>query len=75
MLTSKVTTKGQTTLPREIRLGLELRPGDYVAYQKTKLGVIIRKVRPFDAAFHASVAKTLEAEWNSPEDEQDFGDL
>jgi hypothetical protein len=36
---------------------------------------VIRKVRPFDAAWHAGIAKTLEAEWNSPEDAEDFGDL
>ncbi|HEY7336112.1 MAG TPA: AbrB/MazE/SpoVT family DNA-binding domain-containing protein [Bryobacteraceae bacterium] len=75
MLTSKVTGKGQTTLPREIRMRLEVRPGDFIVYRNTESGVFIRKARLFDASWHASVGKTLEAEWNSPEDEEDFGDL
>jgi len=75
MLTSKITQKGQTTIPREIRLRLEVRPGDSVAYEATAAGVILRKVRPFDASWHSGVAKTLEAEWNSREDAEDFGDL
>jgi antitoxin PrlF len=75
MITSKVTSKGQTTLPREIRERLEVHAGDYIAYRNSEFGVVIRKVRPFDATWHAGVAKTLETEWNSPEDDEDFGDL
>jgi antitoxin PrlF len=75
MLTSKVTSKGQTTLPRDVRQRLEVRPGDHIAYQNTDAGILIRKVRPFDVSWHAGVGKTLEAEWNSPEDEEDFVDL
>ncbi|HXP87889.1 MAG TPA: AbrB/MazE/SpoVT family DNA-binding domain-containing protein [Bryobacteraceae bacterium] len=75
MLTSKITQKGQTTIPREVRVRLEVRPGDSIAYETTAAGVVIRKVRPYDASWHSSVAKTLEAEWNSPEDAEDFGDL
>jgi len=36
--------------------------------------VRIVRVAPFDAAYHAAVAETLE-EWASPEDEEAFGDL
>ena len=75
MLTSKVTQKGQTTIPREVRVRLEVRPGDSIAYETTATGVLIRKVRPFDAAWHSGVARTLEAEWNSKEDDEDFRDL
>jgi len=64
MLTSKVTSKGQTTLP-----------GDHIVYRNTSAGVLIRKARPFDAAWHSGISKTLEEEWNSREDEQDFRDL
>ena len=75
MLTSKVTSKGQTTLPREIRGRLEVRAGDHIVYLNTDKGVLIRTMRPFDAAWHSGIAKTLEAEWNSVDDEQDFHDL
>ncbi|MBV8845949.1 MAG: hypothetical protein JO307_24330 [Bryobacterales bacterium] len=75
MLTSKVTSKGQTTLPREIRVRLNVGPGDHIVYRNTSAGVLIRKARPFDAAWHSGISKTLEEEWNSREDEQDFRDL
>jgi antitoxin PrlF len=75
VLTSKVTSKGQTTLPREIRGHLQVHPGDHIVYLSTDRGVLIRKMRPFDAAWHSGVSKTLEAEWNSPEDDEDFRDL
>jgi antitoxin PrlF len=75
MLTSKLTSKGQTTLPREIRERLDLHGGDYIAYWNSESGISLRKVKPFDAEWHAGVAKTLETEWNSREDDEDFGDL
>ena len=33
MLHSKVTTKGQTTIPGKIRKALRIRPGDKLAYE------------------------------------------
>lgn len=36
--------------------------------------VVLRRVEPFDAAFHAALSVTLE-EWSSPEDEEAFRDL
>lgn len=75
MLTSKVTQKGQTTIPSRVRVRLDVRPGDHIAYEPTEAGILIRKVLPFDAAWHAGIEKSLEAEWNSPEDAEDFGDL
>jgi antitoxin PrlF len=75
VLSSKITQKGQTTIPREVRMRLEIQPGDAIAYETTAAGVLIRKVRPFDASWHLGVTKTLEAEWNSREDAEDFGDL
>jgi antitoxin PrlF len=75
MLTSKVTQKGQTTLPNQVRVRLAVQPGDHIAYETTEAGVLIRKVLPFDAAWHAGIEKSLEAEWNSPEDAEDFRDL
>jgi len=75
MLTSKVTQKGQTTLPREVRTRLEIDPGDRIVYEDTGSGFLIRRAQPFDAGWHAAIEKTLSAEWNSPEDAEDFGDL
>jgi AbrB family looped-hinge helix DNA binding protein len=74
MKTSRVSTKGQVTIPAGIRSALGVGPGDLVAYELEGNKVRLRKVEPFDAAYHAAVAETLQ-EWNSPEDEEAFRDL
>lgn len=75
MLTSKITQKGQTTIPQQVRARLEVHAGDRIVYENTASGFVIRKIRPFDAAWHAGIEKSLEAEWNSPEDDEAFRDL
>jgi len=72
--TSKISSKGQITIPAKIRSALGTGPGDLVVYELEGRTVRLRKVKPFDAAYHAAVAETLE-EWNSPEDEEAFRDL
>ena len=72
MLTSKVTQKGQVTLPLKVRSRLEINAGDQIVYETTAAGFLIRKVQPIDAAWHAGIEKCLETEWNSPEDTEDF---
>ena len=46
MQESKVTSKGQTTLPREVRAALKLQPGDRVRYLLLEGEVRILKARP-----------------------------
>lgn len=75
MLTSKITQKGQTTIPLPVRTKLKVRPGDQLVYENTASGFVIRKIRPFETAWHSGVEKTLETEWNSKEDDEDFRDL
>lgn len=72
--TSRLSSKGQVTIPVAVRERLELVPGDLVSYEVEEDRVVLRRVRPFDAAFHAAVSETLE-EWASPEDEEAFGEL
>lgn len=74
MLMSKLSSKGQVTIPKEVRDALGLAAGDRVGYEIDDEGVRIVRVEPLDAAFHAAVSATLE-EWTSPEDEEAFGDL
>ncbi len=71
---SKLSTKGQITIPVDLRKALGIEPGDLVAYELDGKSVKLKRVEPFDAAYHAAVAETLE-EWNSPEDEEAFNDL
>lgn len=76
MFTSKVTTKGQVTLPKPIRDRLKLSAGDTLAYElRPDGGVSVRKLRPFDRDWHQALSSTLAEEWNSPEDEKAFRDL
>ena len=74
MHTSKLSSQGQVTVPKAIRDHLALRPGDLVAYEVVGDKVVLTRVDPFDAAYHAALSATLE-EWDSPEDDEAFKDL
>jgi len=72
---SKLSSKGQVTIPKEVRKSLGLEPGDFVTYELSKDdAVILRRVEPYDAPYHLAVSDTLE-EWGSESDEEAFGDL
>jgi AbrB family looped-hinge helix DNA binding protein len=74
MLTSRLSSKGQVTLPKKVREVLGARPGDTILYEVAENLVRIRRAEPFDKAFHAALSSTLD-EWMSEEDEQAFRDL
>lgn len=40
---SRVTEKGQVTIPKEIREELGIRPGDGVVFEETDTGYVVRK--------------------------------
>ena len=71
---SKVSSKNQVTLPKEVRERLGIGPGDILLYDIVDEKVILQKVAPFDRRFHESLAGTLQ-EWSSSEDEEAFRDL
>ncbi|MGZ5381686.1 MAG: AbrB/MazE/SpoVT family DNA-binding domain-containing protein, partial [Thermoanaerobaculia bacterium] len=60
--TSRLSSKGQVTIPREIRAALHLETGDLVAYDLKDGKAILRRAEPFDAAYHSALSETLE-EW------------
>lgn len=68
---SKITSKSQTVVPREVREKLGLKPGDRLAYALTDKGVVIQKAKagaendPF-AVFN---------EWASAADDEAYADL
>jgi AbrB family looped-hinge helix DNA binding protein len=74
MLASRLSSKGQVTLPKKVREVLGARPGDTILYEVAENLVRIRRAEPFDKAFHAALSSTLD-EWMSEEDEQAFRDL
>lgn len=75
MSASKLSTKSQVTLPKEVRDALGARPGDTIVYEIGEDKVVrLRRLDLFDAAFHKSLSKTM-GEWASQADEEAFGDL
>lgn len=72
---SKVTTKYQATIPKEIRAKLDLKAGDYVMFEERNDEIVISKVTSIDWQYLKSVSLTLEAEWLSEADEKAYGDL
>lgn len=46
MITSRITSKAQTTVPQAVRNALGLREGDELAYEIANGQVILRKARP-----------------------------
>jgi antitoxin PrlF len=73
-VTAKLTSKGQTTIPREVRAKLALRPGDVIAFEIEGEVVRLRKVDPLDVGYLRAVQTTL-CEWESPEDAEAYDDL
>ncbi len=71
---SKISLKGQITIPGKIRKAIGLKPGDMVSYSVENGVIIMKRIEPFDSKFHAALSETME-EWNSPEDEEAFRDL
>ena len=71
---SRVTTKFQATLPRQVREALGIRPGDSVAYEVDKGVVRLRRATPLDLAYAQAVSGTL-TEWQSKADDEAYGEL
>ncbi len=74
MPTSRISSKGQVTIPKEIRKTIGLEPGDTIVYEVHDGVITLKHLEPFDAAFHAALSQTLD-EWATPEDEEAFRDL
>ncbi|MFB6356368.1 MAG: AbrB/MazE/SpoVT family DNA-binding domain-containing protein [bacterium] len=74
MAYSKLSSKGQITIPKELRDELGLQAGDRLQITEEEGQIKISKVQPFDEAYHKSTEGTLN-EWMSDEDEQAYGDL
>lgn len=74
MIRSRISPKGQVTLPKPVREAIGARPGDTIVYEVEGNVVRLRRVDPFDVEFHEALGRTLD-EWTSDEDEAAFGDL
>ena len=74
MLISTLTSKGQATIPAEIRKDLHLKAGDKIIFEVVQNKVTLKKASVFDLTYHQALSKTL-AEWNTPEDDEAYRDL
>ena len=77
MITSKLTSKAQTTVPQPVRTALGINPGDEIAYAIENGRVILTKVplRKPRPAHPAEDPLATFWEWASPEDNEAFADL
>lgn len=71
---SKITAKSQTTVPREVREALGVKPGDTLVYRIKSGKVTVARAEPLDRAYLKSLESTL-SEWNSKEDADAYDDL
>ena len=72
MITSKLTSKAQTTIPQPIRAALRLREGDELVYEIQGDRVVLSKAQPVrdgDDPFRTF------GEWDSPADRKAYGGL
>ena len=74
MITSRLTSKFQATVPTPVRKALHLKAGDMIGFDIEGTRVTLRHVTPLDLAFVQALEATL-GEWSSKEDEQAFKDL
>jgi len=75
MKSSKLTTKYQTTIPKEIRDILHLKPGDAVTFHIGENNtIVLKKSKNFDKAYMQALTSTLN-EWESKDDEENFKHL
>jgi bifunctional DNA-binding transcriptional regulator/antitoxin component of YhaV-PrlF toxin-antitoxin module len=74
VITSKLSVKGQSTIPGKVRQFLGLKAGDSIGYEFAEGQVVMRKVQALDAAFLRLASESF-SDWNSPEADEAFRDL
>jgi antitoxin PrlF len=72
MAIAKITAKGQTTIPQDVRAALHVVPGDLNAWEVGADGTAtVRRVLPMDIEYLRAIEGTL-SEWASPADEEAY---
>ncbi len=72
---AKITAKGQTTIPRDVRAALHVVPGDLIAWEVGADGTAtVRRVLPMDLEYMRAIEGTLD-EWAGAADEEAYRDL
>jgi len=72
---AKITAKGQTTIPQDVRAALKVAPGDLIAWDVAADGTAtVRRVQAMDLEYLRAVEGTL-SEWDSAADEEAYRGL
>ncbi|MEW5966569.1 MAG: type II toxin-antitoxin system PrlF family antitoxin [Pseudomonadota bacterium] len=72
---AKITAKGQTTIPQDVRTALKVAPGDLIAWEIAEDGTArVRRVQPLDLEYLRSLEGTL-SEWAGDADEKAYREL
>ena len=72
---AKITAKGQTTVPQDVRTALHVVPGDLIAWEVGADGVAtVRRVQPMDLEYLRAIQGTL-SEWTSAADDEAYRGL
>ena len=72
---AKITARGQTTIPQNIRAALYVAPGDLIAWEIGMHGAAtVPRVQSMDAGYIRAVGGTL-SEWASAGDEEAYREL
>jgi AbrB family looped-hinge helix DNA binding protein len=74
-LIAKISSKGQVTVPAEIRRALGVKAGDALIWDmQSKHQAVVCRARPVDPEYLAAISGTL-SEWDTPEDDEAFREL
>jgi antitoxin PrlF len=72
---AKITAKGQTTIPQDVRVALGVSAGDLIAWEVGADGTAtVRRVQPLDLEYLRAVEGTL-SEWAGSADEEAYRGL
>ena len=71
---AKITSRGQTTIPKRIREAANLREGDVIAFEIEGSHLVVHKVTPSRDDYLQGLFEVM-SEWASPEDEEAWRDL
>ena len=74
MKSSKITPRGQATIPKSVREAAGLYAGDVLAFETDGDRVVVRKVGQEHDGHLQALSETL-IEWTSAEDEEAWRDL
>jgi antitoxin PrlF len=71
---SRLTSKGQMTIPKRVRTAVGLQTGDVLTVEVDDGVITMRKLKAGDSAYLEGLRGSL-AEWAAPEDEDAWRDL